>query len=701
MRPRCLILAVSLLVLFSVSLPATRVAYGGPAGEPAAQGAAPSVTAVSPDEAHNFRPQVITISGANFAPLAVVKLGGYSLDDATFVDTGTMTATVPADLPAGRYDITLTNPDEQSSTLTDAFTVLRSRDGSLGKWEFVSPMIRARNGLALIHAGGFLYALGGENPDLGVARRTVERAAINPDGTLGAWEVLAARMTSGRRHFAAVHVDGYLYALGGSDHHGSTVSSVERAKVNADGTLGPWEAVASMRIARERLAAAASDGFIYALGGLVGGSSVERAAIQPDGSLGAWELVAGMTTSRDGLAAVAVGGQLYAFGGTGDRTVERAVIQPDGSLDPWQPLSSTNVARFGPGAVAAGGYLYAVGGSDFHSVTNVERAPINADGSLGPWELTASLTVPRRSLGVAAAGSYLYAAGGFGDWGLRSVERAEISPLVLTGTLPAALAPGDTGPVAFHGRNFLPEPEVRLEDDIPLAVSFVSTQTLSATLPATLARGWYTATLTNGDGREVTLANALLLNDPLSVESITPDVAANNIPMPVTIKGLNFLAHGLDVRIGNVPLQDVSVLDDTTIAAVVPPNRATGRYALTVSHRHAQQVVLPEAFTVLAGRDGSLSTWRATTPMELIRDAGGTAVAAHGWLYALGGQDHYGGLAEVERAPILADGSLGPWQPERAMTTARRGHAAVVAGGFLYVLGGDFSPEDDRSVERA
>ena len=284
----------------------------------------PTVTSVSPDRAYNYQETDVTITGTGFFTITgtglivpSVYLGNVPFSDVTFISSTTLTATVPADLPGGTYTLTVTNPDSQSAPLANAFTVVRSGDGSLGPWQAMSSMTTSRSG-----------------------------------------------------NLAAVLVGDYLYALGGIDYSGETtiLNSVERAKINADGSLGPWQAVASMNATRHSLAAATAKGYIYALGGKGGNpgsrdklSSVERAKVNADGSLGPWQFVTSMTTKHMGLAAVVVGEYLYALGGNdGDAilsSVERAKINADGSLDPWQVVTPMTTPRQTLAAAAVSDYL--------------------------------------------------------------------------------------------------------------------------------------------------------------------------------------------------------------------------------------------------------------------------------------------------------------------------------------------------------
>ncbi len=315
-------------------------------------------------------------------------------------------------------------------------------DTILGPWQTTTSMTIYRHGLAAVTTGGYIYALGRDGDTGPYLANSVERAAINGDGSLNSWQAVSS-MLSRRYELAAVTTGNYVYALGGEEGHGGArLSSVERAKINSDGSLDPWQASTPMTITRVGLGAVAVDDYIYALGGNSnsGGlqSSVERAKINSDGSLGSWQAVNSMTIPRYGLGAVAIGNYIYAIGGYSGSplsSVERAEINNDGSLGSWQAISSMITPRYSLAAVAIANYLYAVGGyfSDGSGniyLSSVERAKISSDGSLSSWQTVNSMTIPRFDLGAVVTGNYIYAIGGVAFPEIQSsVEQAGIMPV--------------------------------------------------------------------------------------------------------------------------------------------------------------------------------------------------------------------------------------------------------------------------------
>jgi hypothetical protein len=101
--------------------------------------------------------------------------------------------------------------------------------------------------------------------------------------------------------------------------------------------------------------------------------------------------------------------------------------------------------------------------------------------------------------------------------------------------------------------------------------------------------------------------------------------------------------------------------------------------------------------------DGSLGPWQVGPPMH---EARGYFDAVHhdGWIYVIGGGSGDAGhvlLRSVERARVLADGKLSPWQQEPAgMVMPRRCNKTVLIDGSIYALGG-FGGDMLNSVEHA
>jgi hypothetical protein len=81
----------------------------------------PTVGSVAPDTGSTSGGTVVTITGSNFATGATVTVGGTTATNVTVTNSTSMTATTPAHA-AGPVNVTVTNPDAQSGTITNGFT---------------------------------------------------------------------------------------------------------------------------------------------------------------------------------------------------------------------------------------------------------------------------------------------------------------------------------------------------------------------------------------------------------------------------------------------------------------------------------------------------------------------------------------------------------------------------------------------------
>jgi hypothetical protein len=98
--------------------------------------APPTLSAVSPSSAYNDIDTTVTITGTDFATDAsgtippTATLGSAALADVTFVNSTTLTATLPWGVNPGTYDLKVTNPDGGSANLAGAFIV----EAGIGQW---------------------------------------------------------------------------------------------------------------------------------------------------------------------------------------------------------------------------------------------------------------------------------------------------------------------------------------------------------------------------------------------------------------------------------------------------------------------------------------------------------------------------------------------------------------------------------------
>jgi hypothetical protein len=306
-------------------------------------------------------------------------------------------------------------------------------------WQTENPFNYARRAPAAVVYGNHLYIVGGiDGEDHYV--RAVEYAQIGHNGRLGPWQV-SGDLNEGRFYNAVVAANGWLYTLGGGSgergHENYPLNSVERAQINNDGSLGPWQVVSHMTTARRGLKTVLHHNTLYAIGGYDGQflKSSERAALKPDGTLGSWQVEQHESIidryihsdTRHGDTLYLLGGHMRDPGQASYGDVELSRFQPDQRLAPWQiEPNALLTPRLVAEAFTLNNYLYIAGGhTGSDRLNSVEVARIKSNGELEPWRYTTPLPQPRSAYAVATDKNHIYVLGGGGDGPpLNSVQMA-------------------------------------------------------------------------------------------------------------------------------------------------------------------------------------------------------------------------------------------------------------------------------------
>jgi hypothetical protein len=271
-------------------------------------------------------------------------------------------------------------------------------NGQIGQWKMGTALVMDRGFTEAIVRNGYIYVVGGGNgPNGKHLLQSVERAKINVDGSLGQWRLESSQTILPRRCTKLALIGDYLYSFGG--YGGTLLDSVEYAKISNDGTVGLWKmASKSMLLPRYVNSVKAVGGNTYVIGGHdqnkgVGIADVEWAAPQADGDIHSWAKTSVLKTGRYGLASAKNGKTLYALGGlTGLEylnSVEKTNVLPSGELSSWQETTAMTVMRSMFSALVHKDHLYVLGGTNRNGyLRSVEVASINSDGDLGFWGST-------------------------------------------------------------------------------------------------------------------------------------------------------------------------------------------------------------------------------------------------------------------------------------------------------------------------
>ena len=297
-----------------------------------------------------------------------------------------------------------------------------------------------RMGYSAVTLGSYVYLIGGYETNV-VA--TVLRATMQADGTLSSFVQMpttganAVVLTSPRQDMAVASTGNWLYVIGGDTGGTDPLKTVERAAINSDGTISSFSLVSGVNLVNQRRShtAAVVGGLLYAIGGQMGGSnaytvlnSLESASINSDGSIGTFANAGTMTTARVNHRTVVLGNYLYAIGGTGTNgSVERAPISGN-SLGAFVALPTSGVngvtqssPRVYCGIAVSGPTVFEIGGIDTALVPTIDAASIAADGTISTFAALGggvAIAVPADSVSSLVLGNRVWIFGGNGNNGL-------------------------------------------------------------------------------------------------------------------------------------------------------------------------------------------------------------------------------------------------------------------------------------------
>jgi N-acetylneuraminic acid mutarotase len=220
-------------------------------------------------------------------------------------------------------------------------------DPVMDSWTSRPPMNIARSSLAVVTAGGRLYAIGGLS---GSALATLEE--YDP---VSMARTTKTPMPTPRFWFFAAEVGGKIYAIGG--YNGSDLATVERY----DPLTDSWSARAPLPAPKRWAPCGVLDGKIYVVGGGTT-TSVERY----DPATDTWESRASFNHLRDGHVVVSLHDRLFTLSGYDTSTgysFVRSVEEYDPLLDTWTVRPSLMpTGREAPAAAAVDGKVFVIGG---------------------------------------------------------------------------------------------------------------------------------------------------------------------------------------------------------------------------------------------------------------------------------------------------------------------------------------------------
>jgi hypothetical protein len=399
-----------------------------------------------------------------------------------------------------------------------------------------------------------------------------------------------------------------------------------------------------------------------------------------------------MNIARTFHTATTHDGYVYVFGGQGMATpltiVERALINADGTLHRFVIQSQgMTTPRAGHAQARIRDRVYLIGGSNgTGALDTIETTTINADHTLAAFTpLPGKLTEARHGATAVVIGRWLYVLGGVGQ---KSVERA---PINADGTLGAF---ADTGLQLFQPRNG--------------ATAVVSGKTLyvlggssNATASGALASIEYAEIGADGDLTTLTAGVFNVLGTSLQ---------APRAFHTATVVGRILIIAGGENTTGRLAAASLALFDQN---GMLGPFTDTvlldqGRVGAAAFIAHNRLYLLGGSSTTLQGSFEWASIMNDATTIGAPTIIGATLPGARSDYCMVVSGDHvylFGGRAGgrgADHAVVRIDGSLGPFADAGiALSTNNHDYCgAVVAGPFVYVVGGSSGMINNNTYER-
>ena len=170
---------------------------------------------------------------------------------------------------------------------------------------------------------------------------------------------------TGRAWFGACATDKTLFALGGMIDISGEHDAVLTASCEAyDIATNTWTYISPMTTKRSHFSAAALNGKAYAVGGYDGINYLNSGIVYTPGN-NSWAYIADMSSVRLGAGVTALNGKLYAVGGyDGKNTLSSGEVY-DPVTNKWLPIANMSIARHGASLAVLNGKIYAAGGSNY------------------------------------------------------------------------------------------------------------------------------------------------------------------------------------------------------------------------------------------------------------------------------------------------------------------------------------------------
>ena len=513
----------------------------------------------------------VLLTGLDFAPGATVSFGQLEAPAVSWVDGSQLLAETPPS-PPGYANVTVTNPDGESSTLSSAFVFQLPGDEPVAL-ATLSPSSGPVTGGTLIIVTGENFAPGalaylGAVPVadltwLSSALLTVtappgpvgpaDLAVVNPDGSTAVLQAAFSYFEPQAGGAPPPSVSGVFPAYGDADG-GAPVSVIGAhfqagAAVFFDGL--PLE-----------VTEAQGAGILKVVTPPHAAGSVDVSVVNPDGQTATLE-------------------DAYTF--FVDPPFIAALVPDTGPVDGGTPVT---IAGAG---FAAGAKVY----WDGVLIGGVIVTPPDAIQFATPPHVAGAVDVTvvnMDGLSVTAEDAFLY------------MEPEDVPPPEVFAINPTAGAAVGGYQAIVNGAGFHEDAEVSFGTTASPAVDVLSPEVLVAQVPAGEPGTTVDLSVTNPDAQSATLADAFTYNEakkePLAIASVMPPAGPLSGGTSVAVVGAGFEVGVTAITFGGTPGEAVTVVSNNLLTALTPAGIVAGSVDVTVSGG-GESATLPAGFLYL------------------------------------------------------------------------------------------------------
>ncbi len=647
---------------------------------------------------------------------------------------------------------TLNGSQTCTSIRNDIEVAQINADGTIGNWSNVATTVASYSqvGGSLFVWRNTMYifagcsAMSSSTVSCTTALNTQQYDAISSPGQLGPLKT-GTNMTVGAYLHGAAVVGGYLYVIGGcistNATNGCQTGTADLtnlsyyAAISADGSIGSWtQDTHNIPVAIGAFGLAVYNNYIYIAGGFVYGSGASNKVyyVQTQSTGGfvsaGWQTnTNNLTISKYSMSAVVYRGHLMTFGGCSNTTtaggcaaasyvatVDTGTINTaNGSVGAFSTTTAMPTATAAMGGAVYNGYIYLAGGATNASAqtSTILYAKINDAGTitnwLGPTGTTTNNTngtngqmahTLRRTDAYAMNG-YLYVVGGHdasGNGGAgKTYPTIQIGKINLaTGNIDNTLTDSVISITqrwdarAAFGNGYLYVTGGCSAGNPPAACTTASNVVEYVEIYNAGNKG--TGTWTNASnvytgnrtGAAATAYNGYIYvaggcNSYTVATSVC--AAAGNYLNDVQYAPLN--PDGSIGTWASGGTLGASQMDSCMVAA--------GGYLYVIGGKNSAGTVVSTVYYSQIGTNGLPGTWNTATALTTAL-TGLSCATFNGRIYTTGGANTSGTAQTlVYYSPDMsAGGSVSGWTAMTGFTTARYFHTALIAGGYLYIMGG-------------